>query len=97
MLHQAEVFPPSYLGLQDCRRSTDPETSTGIASLSANPLLSIADRSLEQCISSNDTDFDYASSHIELSNDVFDNADNNSEDADVNEISFMSFKPSQTK
>jgi hypothetical protein len=85
------------LHIRAYRRSTDPETLTGIASLSANPLLSIADRSLAQRVSSNDTDFDYASSHIELSDDVFDNADNNSEDADVNETSFMSFKPSQTK
>ena len=75
----------------------EPETSTGIATSSGNPLLSIADTSLAQCLSTNYTDLDYASSHIEPCDDVFDNADNSSDDADVHDASFMSFKPSQTK
>jgi hypothetical protein len=76
------------LHIRACRRSTEPETSSGISSsLSANPLLSIADTSLAQRLSSNNTDFDNATSQIEPSDDVFDNADNCSEDADVNETS----------
>ena len=71
------------LHIRACRRSTEPETSTGISSLSANPLLSIADTSLAQRLSSNNTDFDNDTSQIEPSDDVFDNADNSSDDADV--------------
>ena len=86
-----------YNHIRACRRSTDPETSTGISTLSANPLLSIADTSLAQCLSSNHKDFDNATSPIEPSDDVFDNTDNSSEDADVNETSAMSFRPLDTK
>jgi hypothetical protein len=87
------------LHIRACRRSTDPETSSGISlSLSANPLLSIADTSLAQRLSSNKTDFDHANSQIQPSDDVFYNApDNSSEDVDVDETSATSFIPSQTK
>ena len=86
------------LHIRACRRSTEPETSSGISlSLSANPLLSIADTSLAQRLSSNNTDFDHATSQIDPSDDVFYNADNCSKDADVDERSAPSFIPSQTK
>ncbi len=56
--------------IRACRRSTDPEKSTGISTLCANPLLSIADTSLTQHLSSNNNDFDNATSQIEFSDNV---------------------------
>jgi hypothetical protein len=84
--------------IRACRRSTDPDKSTGISTLSANPLLSIADTSLSQRLSSNNNDFENHYSQIEPSDDVLDNnADNCSDDADVNETSAISVIPSDTK
>ena len=84
--------------IRACRKSSDPDKSTGISTLSANPLLSIADTSLSQRLSSNNYDFENATSQIEVDYDVLDNnADNSSGDADVNETSVISFIPSDTK
>ena len=84
--------------IRACPKSSDPDKSTGISTLSANPLLSIADTSLSQHLSSNNNDFENATSQIEVDYDVLDNnADNSSGDADVNETSVISFIPSDTK
>ena len=52
--------------IRACRKSSDPDKSTGISTLSANPLLSIADTSLSQRLSSNNNDFENATSQIEV-------------------------------
>ena len=70
----------------------------GHATLSAHPLLSIAYTSLSQRLSSNNNDFENATSQIEVDDDVLDNnTDNSSGNADVNETSAISFIPSDTK
>jgi hypothetical protein len=86
-----------HLHIRACRRSIEPESLSSIANSYGNPLLSIADTSLAQHLSTNCTDVDYASSHIELCEDVFDNNVNSSDAADDHDKSFMSFKPSNTK
>jgi hypothetical protein len=83
--------------IRACRRAIKPETSPGIATSSCNPLLSIANKSSGKPSSTFSMDLDYASSDIDPRNDVFDNADNSLEDADVPNPSYPSFQPSKKK
>ena len=86
------------LHIRACRRATEADTSPGIISTpSRNPLLSLGHPSSGIPSSTFSPDMHCASSDIDPSNDVFDNADNSLDDADVSNPSYPSFQHSEKK
>jgi hypothetical protein len=73
------------------------ETSSGIATTSANPLLSIANKPLSKSSSTFEFVRDDGSSEIDVHTEVFDNDVTQFEDSETPNESFHVFQPSQRK
>ncbi len=73
------------------------KTSSGIATTSANPLLSIANTSLSKSLSTFEFVRDDGSSEIDVHNEVFDNDVTQFEDSETPNESCHVFQPSQRK
>ena len=83
--------------IRACRRAMETKTSSGIATTSANHLLSIANTSLSKSSSTFKFDCDDGSSEIDVHTEVFDNNVTQFEDSETPNESFHVFQPSQRK
>jgi hypothetical protein len=83
--------------IRACRRAMGTKTSSGIATTSANPLLSIANTLLSKSSSTFKFVRDDGSSEIDVHTEVFDNNVTQFKDSETPNESFHVFQPSQRK